>query len=173
MNKSDFYKIEDYSSAYKGRYSEFKQIETKVENSSILEMHLGGIIIECLLKSKIVKIHNLKYKNRKKWFDETMYKNIFEQDQNARHSFIKSIGIENKEHKIEALARCIPELNGIIETDQYLKCDLELLYNPLGSEKFNFIDLRYVSNEYDDNIEHRYILWKNSFKRVIQRVSNL
>jgi len=65
-----FTDIEDFEEAYNSRWNDLHILNG---NRKIISMHIGGIIIECLLKSLIVKKYRIKKcKGLEYWYNESI-----------------------------------------------------------------------------------------------------
>ncbi len=149
--------IEYFEEAYYSRWEDFKAV--KKANRKIICMHLGGIIIECLLKSYIIKKYNIKkVKGINYWYSEEKVKEIEKLTNVIKNTYKKKKTVDNPGHNLKNALKQLDELNNAIPNSMMEK--LEFIFNPL--EDYNsFIDLRYSPENYiaDDEFDK----WLNDF----------
>ena len=136
--------MEDFIGAYIERRQD---VEILLTNRRIVAIHLGGIVVECQLKSFPITYHKIK-----KW----------EEKSQRKKSSMFNQTISNPGHGLQKAMRQMPELFNRAKLDQKLLEHLRDIQYPLGTNLIDYIDLRYipqVSQEQSDQ-------WKKSFYYV-------
>ncbi|WP_120750171.1 hypothetical protein [Paenibacillus ginsengarvi] len=118
--------IEKFDRAYHERSIDLSQIK---QMRRIAAMHLGGVIIECLIKSIIVKYYGINQRNRITEWIAT--RNIPRSGRNI---------IQNPSHRLFQGIQLITPLFNRVDTN--IIAFLNVLQRPNGIE---YIDLRYHS----------------------------
>lgn len=164
--------IENFEDAYDIRKEDLDYI--KGSDRKILNMHMGGIVLECLTKHLIVSTYNMEFRRKSKlghWYSEytkhklidikNSGKNVEKGDYTKYgcilgqgHNFIDWIGDKD-----------------ILNYDiSHIRTHLETVYNPIEEDGIkSFIDLRYFSDEnliYGE-IDEIYTRWEDSYNRCI------
>ncbi len=170
MRASDLRDIEDFFDAYKVRYVELIKIKNHMPDSRILIMHFGSVIIECLLKYKLVKEKNYqKAYKRQWWYTEheahDVINRLLENNQIKDTLLTRDI-FKNPGHKLLDIAREIEVINNMLEPGNELDRDLNILYNPCGIDNHCFIDLRYINDNNINDLDDIFEKWSTSFERV-------
>lgn len=178
--RNDILDIEDFFEIYENRKEDYNCI--KNINRKIIVMHLGGIIIECLVKGMICrkyKICKIKKDTNNIWYSEGMYdilinmennRNQINRDIYARYALVVFNGLGPKKaetkngHDFPSLIR--EHLN--LRTDEVEEF-LERVYNPLSKDKKCFIDLRYEIEDVEESI---YDKWLEAFKELHRWLGN-
>lgn len=175
-DRNNFIDIENYNLAYIARRCDYVQIKKKLEykEREILLMHLGGIIIECFVKDKIVKNNNIK-KTRfnKYWYSESTF-NYISSINNPKKEYLKEKAtLINPNHDIRKGIKSINIISKyLIDANKNIDRCIDVIQTPFkefdsdgnGYEKIEFIDLRYLSSDELPNIKDVFDNWEKSFR---------
>ncbi|HAT4182593.1 hypothetical protein ACV3Z6_09645 [Clostridium perfringens] len=176
MDSNGFYDIEDFEIAYKERLYEYKFIEEKSSEGEfrILLMHLGGIILECYIKSIIINKKNItkSRSGKRNWYSQEYFEYITQLKQCERKAeFDKRIPTEeNPGHKIRDAICKISILNQVLNDRNDIEEDIRKIQNPFDDER-EFIDLRYSVTEDNEYTENVFKEWKESFINVYKWIT--
>ncbi|MEJ8554835.1 hypothetical protein [Tepidibacter sp. Z1-5] len=166
--KQEFIDVEDFEEAYECRKEDFNTIKNK--GRKIFCIHLGGIVMECLIKKLVIYKYDItKRKKDKKshWYSECRI-NLLEDKEKE----LKQIGkqLEKKMYADAALKSVGNSHDFPTLIARFLKLDissinddLQMIFNPLDRDKECFIDLRYCSE--DEISDDMYSEWKTSYKK--------
>ncbi|WP_017306759.1 hypothetical protein [Spirulina subsalsa] len=148
--------MEDFAGASLARKKDAETL-LNLENHNIAALHLGGISIECRLKSLLASYHSIS-----EWDEKSRRKkdSMFNQQ------------INNPGHSLTTSLRHMPELFKLAKSDQQLLNHLNCLVYPLGATSVDYISLRYVAqaspiqgNEWKKSFDYVYgWLKKNEFR---------
>lgn len=140
-------------------------------NRKVLMMHLGGIVVECFVKSIIqYKLSAIKRKKDKNglWYDETGYNKILEielsrqvKKEDYNDNGLKIFGKPKEGHDFPILIQ-----NHLRFDRSTIQEDLDMVYNPLDRDTDCFIDLRYLDENSYEITDELYEKWENSFNTV-------
>lgn len=166
MNSKDFKEIENFFDAYRARFREMFWLTKNGSDKKILIMHLGGIVIECLLKYRVIKEKNFVKKYKEEfWYTQARLDTLLS-IRNATKTHRRENGIANPGHKLIEIARLDNILNTKINNEERFVNDLEILYNPLERKNGSFIDLRYISDDEVEDLDNRFNKWNEVFNRM-------
>ncbi|MCK4257963.1 MAG: hypothetical protein KAX49_03245 [Halanaerobiales bacterium] len=141
----DLRTIENFEEAYRSRWEDFKVL--KKGNRKILCMHLGGVLIECLLKSLIVKKYKIKKEKKKQslWFNDTAFNELVSIDNPTTPIYRGKKTAENPGHKLH---KALDQLQELSNNMSYIEQKLKEIANPYPRDcDCSFIDLRYLDEE--------------------------
>jgi hypothetical protein len=137
--------MEDFAGAYLARKNDISVLP-KNQHHTIAIFHLGGIAIECRLKSLLLLYHKISE------FDE--------KSNRAKDSMHNQI-IKNPSHGLLTALRRMPDFNNRAKLDgQFLKNLNKILY-PLGRTDIDYISLRYIPQTLQPQED-----WQKSFDYV-------
>lgn len=138
--------MEDFAGACSERKKDAEAL-LKLKDHNIAALHLGGVSIECRLKSLLADYHRIS-----EWDEKSRRKkdSMFNQP------------INNPEHSLTTALRHMPELYQAAKSDQQLLKHLNRLIYPLGKTYVNYIGLRYVAQASPTQRDE----WKKSFDYV-------
>lgn len=139
--------MEDFTGAYIERKRDTLALLDLQNNHSIAAFHLGGIAIECYLKSLLISYHQLSA-----WKHKSLKQNdpLFDKP------------ITNPSHRLMEAIQNMSDLYNIAMTDSAFLNHLSRIINPLGEDFPNYISLRYLSG-----INHPTEEWLQSFHYVL------
>lgn len=168
---------EDFEEAYYSRKEDLRSINNL--NRKIMEMHWGGIVIECFVKFLVIEKYSMnkmrKNNNKIAQLFSDYTENILREKENGGYQLTKNdyndYGFKLSEgHNFIALIENKLKITISGEIDYYLN----IVYNPLEYEEQNkcFIDLRYESEDLQ-GIEEKYQQWKTSYKKVMTWLNSL
>jgi len=165
--------IEDLQEIYESRKEDFKILHENSINRRVIMMHLGGIVVECFVKSIIqYKLNATKRKKDKNglWYDEIGYNNILCIERDLRRQ-VKKEDYNDNGLKIFEKPKEGHDFPLLIQSHlgfdrDTIQEDLDMVYNPLDRDKDCFIDLRYLDEDSDEITDELYEKWKNSYNRV-------
>lgn len=166
MRLDEFNDIESYFNSYKARYLEVVSLNSHMKNRKILIMHLGGVVIECLLKHKAIKDKNIVKRYTKNYWYTQNNVDLLLTLGNVKNKDRFSYGIKNPGHDLKEIAKLHSILNSKLSTEEQFIKDLDIIYNPLSRENETFIDLRYINDDDINNLDERFNHWNEAFKRV-------
>lgn len=136
---------EDFAKAYLARRRDFEALPVN-QDHAIAIFHLGGVAIECRLKSLLLLYHEISQfnekSNRKK---DPKYK----QD------------ILNPSHGLLAALKGMHDFYKKAVSDKHLLTHLQVILYPLGSMDIDYISLRYIPQTAQSQKD-----WKKSFDYV-------
>ncbi len=155
---------EDFSKAQHSRRKDYAIVRRG--NRKVMAIHLGGIYIECLLKSIIIRKYGIIKRSPKKisdgsfkfccWYNQTAVNRIDSLTSITESDLWANKVVTNPEHNIVAAFRQISELNNGAPPD--VVSALAYLNKPSNKK---YIDYRYMC---DDEInEIVYEKWEESF----------
>ena len=137
--------MEDFAGAYLARKNDISVLP-KNQHHTIAIFHLGGIAIECRLKSLLLLYHKISE------FDE--------KSNRAKDSMHNQI-INNPSHGLLTALRRMPDFNNRAKLDgQFLKNLNKILY-PLDRTDIDYISLRYIPQTLQSQED-----WQKSFDYV-------
>ncbi|MCW6037502.1 hypothetical protein K4A83_14640 [Spirulina subsalsa FACHB-351] len=138
--------MEDFASVCLARKKDAEAL-LELENHNIAALHLGGISVECRLKSLLASYHSIS-----EWDEKSRRKkdSMFTQQ------------IRNPGHSLITALRHMPELYQLAKSDKQLLKHLNCLIYPLGATSVDYISLRYVAQASPIQRDE----WKKSFDYV-------
>lgn len=164
--------IEDLQEVYESRKEDFNILEGFNINRRVLMMHLGGIVIECFVKSII--LYKFGITKRRKgvnglWYNEESYGNILHIErtlnQVTKREYVDNglivFGGAKEGHDFPTL---IQKHLGFDRAT--IQDDLDRVYNPLEKGNDCFIDLRYCDENDVEITDELYMEWKESFNNL-------
>lgn len=139
--------MEDFTGACLERKKDAEAL-LKLKDHNIAALHLGGISIECRLKSLLAYYHSIS-----EWNEKSRRKkdSMFNQQ------------INNPGHSLTTALRHMPELYQSAKSNQQLLMHLNCLIYPLGSTSVDYIGLRYDVAQASPIQRDK---WKKSFDYV-------
>ncbi|HAX74207.1 MAG TPA: hypothetical protein DCY20_11855 [Firmicutes bacterium] len=170
MQQIDFREIENFELAYAERLKDL--IKLHAEDRKIIVMHVGGIVIECLLKSILVRQHQITKEYYRNWYNNeavngvetSLVENDFSRRKKSeirQHIFSYGVCI-NPEHKIEEAINKISFLYDLYADDEQIRSYVQVIQDPLNVG--SFIDLRYCVQSEHLNIEEVFLNWNQAFQ---------
>ncbi|WP_196494245.1 hypothetical protein [Burkholderia cepacia] len=141
--------MEDYENASSARRADVETLLHGEAPRAIAAVHLGGVSVECKLKSLVAKYHNIA-----SW------------DENSRRKKDPKLGqpIPRPGHGLIAAIRLMDTVYRKAKSDPMLLKHLSRVMYPSGATSRDFIDLRYVATELDKN---SLADWQQSFHYVL------
>ncbi len=139
--------MEDFIGAYIERKRDTLALLELQNNHSIAAFHLGGIAIECYLKSLLISYHQLS-----DWKHKSLKQNDPRFDE----------PIKNPSHRLMEAIQNMSDLYNIAKTDSAFLNHLKIIIKPLGEDSPDYISLRYLSG-----ISHPTEEWLQSFHYVL------
>lgn len=161
--------IEDYDSAYYSRLDDFRII--KNERRKIMAMHLGGVVIECLLKSLIIKKYGItKAKATTSWFDQSAVVKLLELNNPTKAQYNTQKTLDNPGHELQSALRLLEELADIMPID--IESKLKQVFNPLQcrNDRSTYIELRYCTE--GRFTDHEFDTWFTNFQDCINWINS-
>ncbi|MCR1875131.1 hypothetical protein NSA45_04605 [Paraclostridium bifermentans] len=161
--------IEDFEKAYKERFKDYQKLKRDYKDHPIMLMHLGGVIIECYLKSLIVKKYRIKQRIKRDWYSEDSVRFINESRVNIDKTKFRELKYDkgNPGHDIEEAYKQLEELDSLIASNLELSKKFKRIKNPIGKEFTDFIDLRYEIKDSFEDIDNEFEEWEKDFKDVL------
>lgn len=141
--------MEDYEQASASRHADVDALLTGTNPRAIAAAHLGGVAVECKLKSLVAKYHE-----------------IVSWDDNSRRKKDPRLGqpIARPGHGLIAALRLMDLVYRKAKADPMFLKHLDRVMHPAGATSLDFIELRYVAKELDNNSLSS---WKQSFLYVL------
>lgn len=138
--------MEDFTGAYLARKDDISALPRNPAIHSIAVFHLGGIAIECRLKSLLLLYHQISdWDSKSRRVKDTMCNQVIT---NPKHSLITAI-------------RRMPDLYKRAQSDFNFLKHLHNIYYPLGATSIDFIDIRYIPQTTQSQED-----WQKSFDYV-------
>lgn len=161
--------IEDFEKAYKERFKDYIRLKKDYQDHPVMLMHLGGVIIECYLKSLIISKYKIKQRIKNDWYSEDSVKFIKESRTNITKEQFRELKHDkgNPGHDIEKAYKQLDELDSLIASNIDLVKKISNIKNPIGKNFTNFIDLRYETKESFEDINKKFEKWEKDFKEVL------
>lgn len=170
MGNYRFIDIENFENAYNERFQDYLNFSKNKQGHEIILMHLGGIIIECYLKSLIVKRYRVTKKlNNRIWSSEQQINQLNSIDQLSNRQIVEqNLGIQNPSHDIVKAYKKLESLENLISSNQQISMKFENINNPFGEENGSFINLRYSTKQNFNNIQQKFNEWEDDFRYVLR-----
>lgn len=155
--------IENYEKAYMDRKKDFALM--RKNKRKVMTMYLGGIYIECLLKTVIIKKNKVKktiavFENRRRviyWYSDVNYRKLQSMKKPDKKDYKRLNDGFNPEHNLILALKQIDEFYKNISEEGIRR--LEMLNKPVNNQSFT--SLRYT---YDDQIpDELYKQWEENF----------
>jgi hypothetical protein len=137
--------MENFAGAYIARKKDVLAFIERQEHS-IASFHLGGVTIECQLKSLLVSYHKI-----------TEWGDLSRRDKDS----MCNTAINNPNHSLKTALKHLPEFYKRAKLDRQFLLHLEKIIRPLGSTDVDYISLRYIANTTQSQQE-----WQKSFDYV-------
>ena len=137
--------MEDFAGAYLARKNDISALP-KNQHHTIAIFHLGGIAIECRLKSLLLLYHRISE------FDE--------KSSRAKDS-MHNQAITNPSHSLSNALRRMPDFHNRAKSDKQFLTHLQNIIYPLGSTVIDYIGLRYIPQTTQSQED-----WQKSFNYV-------
>ncbi len=118
--------MDDYTGAYIARKND---VSVLPKTHAIAIFHLGGIAVECRLKSLMFLYHKIS--------------NWEEKGRRAKDSMLNQ-PIYNPSHGLLTALRRMPDFYKKASLDKQFLIHLQAIVHPLGSTDFDYISLRYI-----------------------------
>ncbi|HOJ11856.1 MAG TPA: hypothetical protein PK733_14860 [Clostridiales bacterium] len=165
--------VENYEKAYIDRRKDFTIM--RKGNRKVMTMYLGGIYLECLLKTVIIKKNKIEksiavFENRQRiiyWYSNSNYEKLKNMGKVRSEDYNDLKDGFNPEHNLILALKQIDELNTTLPAEGVRR--LEMLNKPVNNQSFT--SLRYT---YDEQIpdslynewEENFIYFMNFFNRM-------
>ncbi len=135
--------MDDYTGAYIARK---KDVSALPKHHTIAIFHLGGVAVECRLKSLLL-----------------IYHQISDWDQKSRRTKDSKYNqpIANPSHGLLTALRRMPDFYKRASSNKQLLLHLQNIIHPLGSTDIDFISLRYIPETTQSQED-----WQKSFDYV-------
>lgn len=141
--------MEDYGSAFSSRRADVEALLGCQPPRSTAAAHIGGVAIECKLKSLVVNYHGIKY-----WGDNST---------RAKDSR-RGQPIERPGHGLLSSLRLMNQMFSKASLDPNFMRHLSRIMHPRGATENDFIELRYSGDEIAANTLAE---WRVSLQYVI------
>ena len=135
--------MDDYTGAYIARKSD---VSVLPKHHAIAIFHLGGIAVECRLKSLLLLYHQIN-----NWGDKSC---------RAKDS-MRNHPITNPSHGLSTALRQMSDFNKRAKLDKQFLMHLQNVIYPLGSTAVDYISLRYIPQTTQPQED-----WQKSFDYV-------
>lgn len=137
--------MEDFANAYLARKNDISALP-KTQQHTIAIFHLGGIAMECRLKSLLLNYHQIEQ---------------FEENSNRRKDSMYKQAVSNPSHSLSNALKHMPEFYQRAKQDKQLLIHLQNIIYPLGTNNIDYINLRYIAetNKSQEN-------WQKSFDYI-------
>lgn len=137
--------MEDFAGAYLARKNDIS-VFPKNQHHTIAIFHLGGIAVECRLKSLLLLYHKIsKFDEKSSRAKDSMYNQA----------------IVNPSHSLLTALRQMPDFYKCAKSDRHLLIHLQNIIHPLGSTDIGYISLRYIPQTSQSQED-----WQKSFDYV-------
>jgi hypothetical protein len=138
--------MEDYSGAYSARKNDVFELSKLQTDHTIAIFHLGGIAVECRLKSLLFHYHKInKWDEKSRRSKDSMYNQP----------------ITNPSHALLTALKRMPEFNYRAKLDKQLLTHLQNVIHPLNRTDIDYISLRYIPKTSQSQED-----WQKSFDYV-------
>lgn len=137
--------MEDFAGAYLARRNDILAMPRN-QNHTIAIFHLGGIAVECRLKSLLLDYHRI---------------NKFDENSNRPKDSMYNQPVANPNHGLATALRRMSDFNNKAKSDSQLLKHLQTILYPLGSTEVDYISLRYVPQTNQSQED-----WQKSFDYV-------
>jgi len=137
--------MEDFAGAYLARKKDIFALPCD-QNHTIAIFHLGGIAVECRLKSLLLDYHKI---------------NKFTENSNRPKDPMYNQPVVNPSHRLSIALKWMPDFYKKAKSDSQLLKHLQTILYPLGSTEVDYITLRYIpqTTQSQEN-------WQKSFDYV-------
>lgn len=137
--------MDDYEGAYLARKNDISVLP-KSQHHTIAIFHLGGIAVECRLKSLLFRYHRIS-----QW------------DENSRRAkdSMYNQPVANPSHSLKTALRQLPDFSQRAKLDPHFLKHLQNIINPLGATDADYISLRYIPQTTQSQDD-----WQKSFDYV-------
>ena len=136
---------EDFAGAYLARKNDISAIPRN-QNHAVAIFHLGGIAVECRLKSLLLNYHRI---------------NKFDDNSNRPKDSMYNQPVMNPSHGLVTALKRMSELHKKAKSDIQLLKHLQTILYPLGSMEVDYISLRYIPQTTQSEKD-----WQKSFDYV-------
>lgn len=137
--------MEDFAGAYLARKNDIFALP-KDQNHTITIFHLGGIAVECRLKSLLLDYHRI---------------NKFDENSNRPKDSMCNQLVMNPSHGLLTALKRMPDFHKKAKSDIQLLKHLQTILYPLGSTEVDYISLRYIPQTTQSQED-----WQKSFDYV-------
>lgn len=137
--------MEDFAGAYLARKNDLSALPKK-QHHAIAVFHLGGIAVECRLKSLLLVYHRI---------------NRFDENSNRPKDSMYSQPVMNPSHGLLTALKRMPDFHKKAKSDVLLLKHLHTILYPLGSTDVDYIGLRYIPQTSQSQED-----WQKSFDYV-------
>ena len=165
--------IENYEKAYIDRKKDFALMRRN--NRKVMSMYLGGIYLECLLKTVIIKKNKIQktiavFENRQRviyWYSDTSYRKLQNIENPGKKDYQKFNNGFNPEHNLILALKQIDEFYKNIPQEGIRR--LEMLNRPINNQSFTSLRYTYdeqIPNDVYDQWEENFLYFMNFFHRM-------
>jgi hypothetical protein len=137
--------MEDFAGAYLARKSDITALP-KNQKHTIAIFHLGGIAVECRLKSLLLDYHKI---------------NNFSENSNRPKDSMYNQPVVNPSHGLLTALKRMPDFYKKAKSDYQLLTHLQTILYPLCSTEVDYISLRYIPQTTQSQED-----WQKSFDYV-------
>ena len=137
--------MEDFAGAYLARKNDLSALP-KNQHHAIAIFHLGGIAVECRLKSLLLDYHRI---------------NKFDENSNRPKDSMYNQPVANPSHGLLTALRRMPDFYKRATSDMQVLKHLQTILYPLGSTDADYISLRYIPQTTQSQED-----WQKSFGYV-------
>lgn len=137
--------MEDFAGAYLARKNDISVLP-KNQQHTIAIFHLGGIAVECRLKSLLLQYHQI---------------NKFDENSKRPKDSMYNQPVANPSHGLLTALRRMSDFNNKAKSDSQLLKHLQTILYPLGSTEVDYINLRYIPQTTQSQED-----WQKSFDYV-------
>ncbi len=137
--------MEDFAGAYLARKNDISALP-KNQKHTIAIFHLGGIAVECRLKSLLLDYHKI---------------NNFSENSNRSKDSMYNQPVVNPSHGLLTALKRMPDFYKKAKSDYRLLTHLQVILYPLCSTEVDYISLRYIPHATQSQED-----WQKSFDYV-------
>jgi len=137
--------MEDFAGAYLARKKDIFALPND-QNHTIAIFHLGGIAVECRLKSLLLDYHKI---------------NKFAENSNRPKDPMYNQLVINPGHRLSIALKHMSDFYKKAKSDSQLLKHLQTIIYPLGSSEVDYISLRYIPKTTQSQDD-----WQKSFDYV-------
>jgi len=150
--------MEDFANTYKARKHDAFVLFNLKHNHKVAAFHLGGVAIECYLKSLMLTYHKIKNWN--------------ETSNRTKDAMFKQ-PISNPSHSLLNALKHMPDIYKRAKLDKNFMMHINKVMYPLGSTMIDYISIRYTpetnSSPEDWHVSFNYVCgWIEKNKEIIE-----
>lgn len=143
--------MEDFAGAYLARKNDIFALPRN-KNHTVAIFHLGGVAVECQLKSLLLTYHRI---------TKLGFKELDSEKSRRIKDGMYNQPVINPGHSLSNALKRMPDFYKKAKSDIQLLKHLQTILYPLGSTEFDYISLRYIPETNQSQED-----WQKSFDYV-------